>query len=125
MVALCAKQVARQAALTFEAKTKIADAMLLQTERCGRTFDLLCAMVIYGNWGHFFCAKANLTPLVSLAAGLADDLGLTKPVPQVLPTVMLNWTARGCPKPPYALVLKKRTMEERRVVLGLFLVSSV
>ncbi|KIW02541.1 hypothetical protein, variant [Verruconis gallopava] len=120
--AICSRKLSRQFMLVAQAKFLISKSVVVEGER---SFDTLCALILYANWGQFFCMKANLSPCIQLAIGLAGDLGLTKPAPQTSPAVMLNWTKRGCPKPPQALVPKLRTMEERRVVLGLFLVSSI
>ena len=120
--AICTKRLALQFALIAEFKRLIGKTLIVEGER---NFDMLCALIICANWGQFFCMKANLTPVINLAIGLAGDLGLTKSAPQTSPAVMLNWTPRGCPKPPHALTIKQRTMNERRVILGLFMVSSM
>jgi hypothetical protein len=119
---ICNKKLARQLVLAEETKRVIASQLVVEGER---SFDTLCALVLYTNWGQYFCTKANFSPCLHLAMALASDLGLLKPAPQGSPAVMLNWTPQGCPKPPHALTIKTRTMEERRVVLGLFLVSSM
>lgn len=119
---ICTKKLARQLAFGEEINRLIAQKLIIEGER---SLDMLCALVLHVNWGQFSCVKANLSPPINLAIGLAGDLGLTKPAPQTSPAVMMNWTQAGCPKPPHALVIRKRTMEERRVVLGLFYVSSV
>lgn len=119
---IASKQLTRQLALLEETNSTIAQKVIVDGER---SFDMLCALVIYLSWGQFSCAKANLSPLLHLAFALAGDLGLTKTAPQTSPGVMLNFTQAGCPRPPYALVVRPRTMEERRVLLGLFCVSSV
>jgi hypothetical protein len=119
---ICSKKLVRQLALATVTKQTVAQKLVVEGER---SFDMLVGLVLYCNWGQFFCLKANLSPALNLALSLAGDLGLTKSAPQGSPAIMLNWTPQGCPKPPHALVLKPRTIEERRVVLGLFLVSSM
>jgi hypothetical protein len=119
---ICSRKLARQLALSAETKRVVTTQLIMEGTR---TFDMLAGLTLYVNWGLFFCVKGNLSPPLFLAMGLAGDLGLTKPAPQASPAVMLNWTQQGCPKPPHALVVKPRTMEERRVVLGLFLLSSM
>jgi hypothetical protein len=119
---IATKKLARQLAFGEEINRMIATKLIIEGER---SFDMLCALVVHVNWGQFSCVKANLSPPIHLAFALAGDLGLTKPAPQTSPAVMMNWTQAGCPKPPHALAIKKRTMEERRVVLGLFYVSSI
>jgi hypothetical protein len=116
---ICSKKLTRQLALYEETKRLISSKLVVEGER---SFDMLVALVLYANWGWFFCAKANSSPSLHLAMALAGDLGLTKSNP---PAVITHWTQTGSVKPVHASMLKTRTMEERRVVLGLFLVSSV
>ena len=63
-----------------------------------------------------------MTAITQLAIGLVSNLGLRKPPPKESPQMMLNYDARGCPK-PYSS--SPRTMEERRVAIGCFYVSAM
>jgi hypothetical protein len=63
-----------------------------------------------------------VSSLIQLAVGLLADLGLNKP-PSIddAPHIMLNYDARGCPKPFNPAT---RTMEERRAAITCFSFSS-
>ena len=63
-----------------------------------------------------------MTAVTQLAIGLVANLGLKKAPPKESPQMMLNYDARGCPKP---FSPSPRTMEERRAVVGCFYISSV
>ncbi len=63
-----------------------------------------------------------MTGLTQLAIGLVANLGLKKMPPKEPPQMMLEYDARGCPKP---FNPSPRTMDERRAVIGCFLISSV
>jgi len=65
--------------------------------------------------------KPFLSVLTQLAISLVFDLGLNKR-PFRDPDVMFNFKPNGCPKPSPSTV---RTMEERRAVLGCFLITSM
>ena len=58
-----------------------------------------------------------------LAMALVGNLGLHKPPLKEPTQMMLNLDAQGCPQKPFSL--SRRTTEERRAVLGCFLISSV
>ena len=58
-----------------------------------------------------------------LALGLVGTLGLNKPPLKEPPQTVLDLDARGCPTKPFTPSI--RTTEERRVVLGCFMLSSV
>ena len=119
---ICTKKLARQLALGEEVNRVIAQKTMIEGER---TFDMLCALIVHVNWGQFSCVKANLGPPLHLAHNLAGALGLLKPAPQTSPAVMMNISQAGCPQPPYALNPKPRTLDERRIAVGLFYVSSI
>lgn len=64
-----------------------------------------------------------ITQTAQLGIALMGNLGLNKP-PLKEPTQMvLNLDGRGCPTKPFSPSI--RTMEERRAVLGCFLLSSL
>lgn len=119
---ICSRNLTRQLALADETKRALAKEFVVDGVR---SFDLLCALILYANWAPYFSFKANQSLIIHMAIAAAGDLGLSRPAMQSSPTVMLNWTTQGCPKPPHALTVKPRTMEERRVVLGLFFISSI
>lgn len=122
--AICSKIAARQKALGLEVKNTLAREMLFQGTK---NLDLLLGVLVFAGWGHYFVAPNPIvTTIIQLGISLASDLGLTKPVPVEPVGVMLNYSAQGCPKQaPTTLQPRCKTMEERRAIIGLYLVSSV
>lgn len=88
-----------------------------------RNLDLLYGIMVFTGWSQ---AHVHPTPiitnLVQLAMSIIADLGLNRPPPKCPQHLILNYDARGCPKP---LAQPTRTIEERRAVLGVFWLSSV
>jgi hypothetical protein len=120
--AICSKNAARQKALGIEIKKQLGKEIILEG---GRSMDLLLGILVYSAWVHYYIKSG---PIVSqallLGISLAGDLGLTRSVPCEPLTLMMNITASGCPKPPVNLS-RPRTMEERRAVISLFLLTSM
>jgi hypothetical protein len=120
--AICSKNLERQAALVHEFKMILGREMLVAGTK---NVDLFLGILIFAGWCHLYISnKPIISTIVHLAMSLAFDLGLTKPPPTESTSVMLNYTAQGCPKPTNGMI-PMRTMEERRAVIGLYLVSSV
>jgi hypothetical protein len=121
--AICSKSSTRQRALELQARQTLGKEILIEGTR---SMDLLMGVLIFAAWGHnFVTSKAITQPIIMLAMSLAYDRGLTKPIPTDPVTVMLNFNSQGCPKPVFAGHSLVRTMEERRTVIGLFLLSSL
>ena len=90
-----------------------------------KNLDLFLGTLVFAGWCHLYiCHKPIVSTVVHLSMSLASDLGLTKPLLSESSLVMLNYTAQGCPK-PISSMIPARTMEERRAVVGLYLISSV
>lgn len=118
--AICPKSTARQAELGLEIRRVLGREMLIEG---AKNMDLLSGLLIFSAWGHFYLYnKPIISTVIHLATSVAFDLALTKPVPTEPALIMLAYNAQGCPKNATVAV---RTMEERRSVIGLFLVSSV
>ena len=66
--------------------------------------------------------KPIISQTIQLALALVGNLGLNKSPPKEPMQMMMNLDARGCPVKPFNLSV--RTTEERRAVLGCFLLSS-
>ena len=74
--------------------------------------------------GHYHVHdKPVIIQATQLAMALVGNLGLNKPPPKEPAQVMLSLNARGCPTRPFTPTV--RTMEERRAILGCFLLGSV
>lgn len=120
--AICSKNLERQAALVLEVKKVLGTEMLLEGSR---NLDLFLGILVFAGWCHvYICNGPIMSTIIHLAMSLASDLGLTKPLPTESSAVMLNYTAQGCPKPIIGMI-PARTVEERRAVIGLYVVSSV
>ncbi|KAE9373028.1 hypothetical protein N431DRAFT_544205 [Stipitochalara longipes BDJ] len=120
--AICSKNLERQAELVLEVKKILANEMVVEGTR---NLDLFLGILVFAGWCHLYiCNKPIISTVIHLAISLASDLGLTKPLSTDCGSVMLNYSAQGCPKPITGTV-STRTMEERRAVIGLYLVSSV
>jgi hypothetical protein len=121
--AVCSKSIVRQAALSLEAREVLAREMLVEGTR---SLDLLFGLLVMGAWGHIFLkqqAKPILNNIIQLAIALASDLGLTKPYLEDPVRIISDCGVPTLSKLPVRTL--HRTTEERRAVIGLFLISSV
>ena len=120
--AICSSNLQRQAALVLEIQKIIGREMLIEGTK---NVDLFLGILAFAGWCHLYiCNRPIASTVIHLALSLAFDLGLTKPLPSESSSVMLNYTAQGCPKPTNGMI-PTRTMEERRGLVGLYLISSV
>jgi hypothetical protein len=120
--AICSKNLERQAALILLIKKVLGREMLLDGTK---NLDLFLGVLMFVAWCHvYICIKPVNSTIVQLGISLAYELGLTRPPPGEPVRVLLNYTAQGCPKPTIGMNLE-RTMEERRAVVGLYLITSV
>lgn len=118
--AICPKSTSKQAELGMEVRRVLGREMLMEG---AKNIDLLLGLLVFASWGHFYLYnKPIISTVIHLATSVAFDLGLTKPIPTEPALIMLSYNAQGCPRNTTAAV---RTMEERRSVIGLFLISSV
>ncbi|KFY32522.1 hypothetical protein V493_00112 [Pseudogymnoascus sp. VKM F-4281 (FW-2241)] len=118
--AICPKSTSKQVELGIEVRRVLGREMLIEG---AKNVDLLLGLLVFASWGHFYVYnKPIISTVVHLATSIAFDLGLTKPVPTEPAFIMLAYNAQGCPRNVTAAV---RTMEERRSIIGLFLISSV
>jgi hypothetical protein len=121
--ASCTKNWEHQAALVLQVKKDLGREMLLEGTK---NLDLFLGVLVFAAWCHIhICNKPIATTVMQLAMSLAYDLSLTKPLPGEPERVMMNYTAQGCPKPVNVHANVSRTMEERRAIVGLYLVFSV
>ncbi|KAF4631334.1 hypothetical protein G7Y89_g6795 [Cudoniella acicularis] len=119
---ICSKNLERQLALVLHVKKVLGREMLLEGTK---NLDLFLGVLVFAAWCHVYTsAKPVNSTIIQLAMSLAFDLGLTRPPPGEPVRILLNYTAQGCPKPANGINLE-RTMEERRAVVGLYLISSV
>jgi hypothetical protein len=121
--AICSKDLRRQVALVLEVKKALAREMLLEG---AKTLDLFLGVLVFAAWCHFYiCSKPIISTVIQLGMSLAFDLGLTKPLLGEHVDIMRHYIiAHGCPKRMNG-ANRVITLEERRAVVGLYLVSSV
>jgi hypothetical protein len=120
--AICSKNLERQMAIVEEIKKILGREMLIEG---AKNLDLFLGILVFAGWCHLYiCNRPIISTIMHLAMSLASDLGLTKPLPNENGCIMLNYTAQGCPK-PITVMASTRTMEERRAIVGLYLVSSM
>ncbi|KAL4963000.1 transcription factor domain-containing protein [Aspergillus stella-maris] len=122
MKTLHCKNTVRRSELHTEFKQMAAQAMLVE---CQRSFDLLQALMIYLAWMGFECQprKISLGPYMQMIVGLVMDMGLNRPPPQNqdIPGSQFIRTGSGHCRAWVSLV---RSMDERRAVVGCFLLCS-
>ncbi|KAK2837004.1 hypothetical protein FQN49_006508 [Arthroderma sp. PD_2] len=105
-----------QFALSQEIKQYVSQKMLITGEK---SLDLLLGLLTFITWGRFTVYPAQiLTNLMQLAVALVYDLGLNKPVSQE-PAHQVLW--EGLPEQTYTLGV--RTMQERRALLGCYIIG--
>ena len=120
--AICSRKLIRQRALSIQMRKILAQKVVVE---CIRSLDLLQGILLYVAWGHWFIQKNPTTIMNQLAMSLVADLGLAKPLPNESASVLLNYTPRGCPDPTTAFPGSLRTIEERRTVVGHFLITTM
>ncbi|TAQ89078.1 hypothetical protein B7494_g2583 [Chlorociboria aeruginascens] len=119
---ITSKNLARQGALVLEVKKAMGRNMLLEATK---SLDMLFGVLLFAAWCQYhICHKPIITTVLHLAMSLADDLGLSRPVPTEPINIMQHYSAQGCPK-PLNMSNHERTMEERRAIIGLWLITSV
>lgn len=121
--AICSKNLRRQEALVLEVKKTLGREMLLEGSK---TLDLFLGVLVFAGWCHYYiCSKPIISTVIQLGMSLAFDLGLTKPLLGEHADIMRHYIiAHGCRKRTHG-PHREITMEERRAVVGLYLVSSV
>ncbi|KAL2869700.1 Zn(II)2Cys6 transcription factor domain-containing protein [Aspergillus lucknowensis] len=122
MAILQCKDTQRRHALHDELKELFAKVLLVD---CKRSFDLLQSVLVYLAWLGLECQprKISLGPYMQIATGLVIDIGLNRAPPQNAdnPTAQFIKVGPGPCRPWVSLI---RTMDERRAVLGCFLLCS-
>ncbi|CAD6586535.1 MAG: hypothetical protein ASARMPREDX12_002379 [Alectoria sarmentosa] len=121
IMSITSKSSVKQVALGKEIRIMMGREILVEGKV---NLDLLLGALTFVAWGHYHNnEKPIITQVIQLAMALVADLGLNKPPLKEPTQMMLNFDARGCPIKPFSP--STRTMEERRAVLGCFLLSSV
>lgn len=116
IMAVGSKSTSQQQVLGSKIRQTIAQELVFQSEK---NIDLLLGLLTFIGWAHYQVhSKPFLTVFTQLAMSLVFEFGLNKPVPKDTQLV-------PCVKEKYSRHPTPRTMEERRAVLGCFLVTSI
>ncbi|OGM51076.1 hypothetical protein ABOM_000196, partial [Aspergillus bombycis] len=94
---------------------------------CTKSLDLLQGVLVYLAWVTYLTQpqKSSLCIYTQMAIGLVFELGLNKPAPPDLCMATSNCNAVGHLPHLKPSLSTKRTMNERRAVLGCFVLSSL
>lgn len=78
--------------------------------------DFIHGLLLYAGWGHYFIFGVPImTHVMHLAIGMLSDLGMCRAPPKESLCMMLNYDARGFPKPAMP---EPRSFEDRRMALS-------
>ncbi|KAG0650461.1 hypothetical protein D0Z07_2967 [Hyphodiscus hymeniophilus] len=116
IMAVGSDSISQQQVLSTKVRQTISQEMIAKSET---NIDLLLGLLTFIGWAHFqIQTKPFLGLFNQLAMSMVFELKLNKPVAkdaEVLP----------CVREPYSKPRPPRTQEERRAVLGCFLISSI
>ncbi|KAL9115271.1 MAG: hypothetical protein Q9227_001065 [Pyrenula ochraceoflavens] len=119
IMGVASRSTKRRKSLSFQARRMMIERVVAGGER---SLDLLFGMLTFVNWVHLFPMDKQFASLVSqLVVALVYDLGLQMPPPE-RPSMFLPFQAA---KLAHYSVGKERTIEEKRVVLGAFVITSM
>ncbi|KAF5874200.1 putative zn 2cys6 transcription factor protein [Botrytis fragariae] len=119
IVMATAKSTSRQIALGMHIRQLLGQKLLISGER---NLDLLWGLLTYIAWSQcHYQQRPVWSSMIQLAMGIAFDLGLNKAPQKEAPHLLLNFDARGCPKPFISTV---GSQQEKRALLCLYSLSS-
>ncbi|KAF7916578.1 uncharacterized protein EAE98_010587 [Botrytis deweyae] len=119
IVMATAKSTSRQVALGMHIRQLLGQKLLISGER---NLDLLWGLLTYIAWSQcHYQQRPVWSSMIQLAMGLAFDLGLNKAPQKEAPHLLLNFDARGCPKPFISAI---GSQQEKRALLCLYSLSS-
>ena len=121
IMAFTTKSSERRKVLASEIRHVIGTKMIVEGQR---NTDFLQGLLLYVSWGHYtiFGAPVILSSVMQLAVGMLGDLGLKRPPPNDSPSLLLNYDARGNPKPFLPAV---RTLDDRRIAISCWSLSQL
>ncbi|KAE8139109.1 hypothetical protein BDV38DRAFT_269986 [Aspergillus pseudotamarii] len=124
IVAVQCKSPFRQSELCLNIREAAGKRLLVD---CAKNLDLLQGVLVYLAWVTYLTQpqKSSLCMYTQIAIGLVFELGLNKPAPPDLCMATSNCNAVGHLPHLKASLSTKRTMNERRAVLGCFVLSSL
>jgi hypothetical protein len=122
---VASRDIFRQIALEKEVRLTIAHQMIIEGIR---SVDLLQGILAFCSWCHqYMVPRPVLGQTLQLGMSLISDLALDKPVliPADQDRGIWNINSSGCPRPQHLVKRGPRTLEERRALVGMFLLSSM
>ncbi|RAL07884.1 transcription factor domain-containing protein [Aspergillus homomorphus CBS 101889] len=124
ITAVESKHAARQAALCVTIRELAGKRLLVH---CEKSLDLLQGVLVYLAWVTLYSQpqKSSLCIYAQMAIGLVFELGLNKPAPRDLSMTVSNSNAVGHMPGLKASISTLRTMNERRAVLGCYVLTSI
>ena len=117
IMSVASTSVSQQQALSEKVRQVVGEEMVQKSEK---TIDLLLGLVTFLGWISYHVHKPSLSLFTRLATSLVFDLGLNQPIHRYLPPAACIAPIKY-PAPRTA----PRTTEERRAVLGCFLITSM
>lgn len=119
-MAMTTKSTERRKILGVEIRQTIATKLIMEGQK---SKDYINGLLLYAAWGQYFIfAVPIMTHVLHLAIGSLGDLGLKRPPPKESPCIMLNYDARGYPKP---ILPESRTIEDRRLAISCWSASQL
>ncbi|KAM0134431.1 hypothetical protein ACHAO1_005643 [Botrytis cinerea] len=119
IVMVTTKRTSKQIALGMHIRQLLGQKLLISGER---NLDLLWGLLTYIAWSQcHYQQRPVWSSMIQLAIGIVFDLGLNKTPPKEAPYLLLNFDARGCPKPFIHVV---GSQQEKRALLCLYSLSS-
>ena len=120
IMAFTTKSSERRKILIAEIRQVLATRIFAEGEK---SVDLLQGLLLYASWGYYtHFSTPIVTSVLGLAIGMLGNLGLKKPPPKESPYLLLNYDARGYPKP---LLPASRTIEDRRMAISCWSISQL
>ncbi|KAL8832018.1 MAG: hypothetical protein Q9170_005051 [Blastenia crenularia] len=121
IMAITAKSSSQHAALSHAVRSNLGRLTLVEGEK---SLDLMFGTITCLSWGQYYLYNHGfITNLTYLTIALIMELGLNKSKPKDMPHLLLEYNAQGCPEK--FCQLQERTMEERRAVIGCFVITSI
>ncbi|RDW83573.1 Zn(II)2Cys6 transcription factor domain-containing protein [Aspergillus mulundensis] len=121
MLAVTTRSIQEKIARGKEFKKALATAMVVENES---SIDLLLGILTYVAWGYdqHVNRQSTLSRLMEMAVSIVHCLHLNKPAPSQANTLTLFGGSHSWPKIHYSTI---NPLEEKRAVLGCFLLASV
>lgn len=119
IMSLCTKDMAKQLAMEYTIRQIVSQRAVAEHEK---NLDLLLGLIVYLAWFQFHKKdRPYLTMWAQIAVSLICELEIHKPPPGEEG----QFSSRATWFPPRARVPQIRTLEERRAILGTYIITSM